>query len=102
MVTSLRIETPFLADYREFLETVASPAGQVAFNRLKGSSPIRSDVPRGDLDALGRETLDRLEHAKIRMLVRSRPSWEDALTAFARDRDRAKLLRAFTDAPPGD
>ena len=90
------------AGAREFLETVASPAGQVAFNRIKGSSPIRADVARGELDQLGRETLDHLEHAKIRMMVRSRPAWEDALTAFSRDHDRSKLLRAFLDAPPGD
>jgi glucose/mannose transport system substrate-binding protein len=85
----------------DFLETVASPAGQVAFNRIKGSSPIRPDVPRDELDQLGRETLDHLEHAKIRMLVSSRPSWEDALIAFSRDHDRGKLLQAFLDAPPG-
>jgi glucose/mannose transport system substrate-binding protein len=90
------------AGARDFLETVASPAGQVAFNRIKGSSPIRADVPRGDLDQLGRETLDHLQHAKIRMMVRSRPVWEDALTAFSRDHDRSKLLRAFLEAPPGD
>ena len=84
-----------------FLETVASPAGQVAFSRVKGSSPVRSDVPRGELDVLGRETLNDLEHARFRMLVRSRPEWEDAMAAFARDHDRAKLLRAFVDAPPG-
>ena len=90
------------AGAREFLETVASPAGQIAFNRIKGSSPIRADVPRDDLDQLGRETLDHLEHAKIRMLVRSRPVWEEALTEFMRDHNRSKLLRAFLDAPPGD
>jgi glucose/mannose transport system substrate-binding protein len=86
---------------RNFLATVASPAGQVAFNRIKGSSPIRPDVPRSELDLLGRETLDDLEHAKIRMLVRSRPVWEEALADFTRDHDRARLLRAFLDNPPG-
>ncbi len=90
------------AGARAFLETVASPAGQVAFNRIKGSSPIRPDVPRGELDQLGRETLDDLEHAKIRMLVRSRPVWEEAMVGFTRDHDRDKLLRAFLDAPPTD
>jgi glucose/mannose transport system substrate-binding protein len=88
------------AGARSFLETVASPAGQVAFNRIKGSSPIRPDVPREELDLLGRETLSDLEHARIRMLVRSRPSWEEALASFTRDHDREKLLRAFLDAPP--
>jgi len=90
------------AGARDFLETVASPAGQVAFNRIKGSSPIRPDVPLGELDQQGRETLDHLEHAKIRMMVRSRPVWEEALVGFTRDHDRSKLLRAFLDAPPGD
>ena len=85
---------------RSFLATVASPAGQVAFNRIKGSSPIRPDVQRDDLDVLGRETLADLEHARIRMLVRSRPIWEDALAAFSRDHDRQRLLRAFLDNPP--
>jgi glucose/mannose transport system substrate-binding protein len=88
------------AGARDFLETVGSPAGQIAFNRIKGSSPIRPDVPRGELDQLGRETLSHLEHAKIRMLVRSRPIWEDAVAEFSRDHDRNKLLRAFLDAPP--
>ena len=36
------------------------------------------------------------------MMVRSRPIWEDALSAFTRDHDRSKLLRAFLDAPPGE
>ena len=86
---------------REFLATVASPEGQVAFNRLKGAIPIRPDVPRDKLDQIGRDTLADLEHARVRMMVRSRPEWEEALAAFARDHDRNKLLRAFLDAPPG-
>ena len=85
---------------REFLATVASPEGQVAFNRLKGSSPIRPDVQRDQLDEIGRETLADLEHARVRMMVRSRSVWEEALAAFAHDHDRQKLLRAFVDAPP--
>ena len=89
------------AGARRFLTTVASTAGQVAFNRIKGSSPVRRDVPREELDALGRETLGDLDKARFRMLVRSRPSWEDAMVSFSRDHDRAALLRAFVDAPPG-
>jgi glucose/mannose transport system substrate-binding protein len=85
---------------REFLATVASPEGQVAFNRWKGSSPIRPDIPRDQLDEIGRQTLTDLEHARVRMLVHSRSAWEEALAAFAHDHDRQKLLRAFLDAPP--
>src|SRR5262249_27815221 len=86
---------------REFLATVASPEGQVAFNRFKGSSPIRADVRREDLDEIGRQTLSHLEHARIRMMVHPRPEWEQALAAFARDHDRDKLLSAFLAAPAG-
>jgi glucose/mannose transport system substrate-binding protein len=86
---------------RELLATIASTPGQVAFNRLKGSTPIRHDVDRADLDSVGRATLQDFEHASVRMLVPSRPVWEDALYAFARDHDEGRLLRAFVDAPPG-
>jgi glucose/mannose transport system substrate-binding protein len=85
---------------RDFLATVSSRAGQLAFNRLKGSSSIRRDMPRDGLDEAARATLDDLEHAEIRMLMRSRPAWEDALARFAQTRDEEALLRAFTDAPP--
>jgi glucose/mannose transport system substrate-binding protein len=85
---------------REFLATVASTDGQLAFNRMKGSSPVRRDVPREGLDATGRATLDDLDHARIRMLVRSRPAWEDALVVFAKNHDEKALLQAFVDAPP--
>jgi glucose/mannose transport system substrate-binding protein len=89
------------AGARAFLETSASIDGQVTFNRLKGSTPVRRDIPKGQLDAVGQRTFEDFERATIRMLVRSRPSWEDALAAFARDKDRAKLLQAFIDEPPG-
>jgi glucose/mannose transport system substrate-binding protein len=79
----------------DFLTTVASVPGQVAFNRFKGSTPIRRDVPRDQLDALGRATLEDLENAKIRMLVRGHPLWEDALTRFGDDHDQAALLKAL-------
>ena len=82
------------------LETVASVRGQVAFNQIKGSSPMRRDVPRGALDAQAQATLDDLDHAKIRMMVRSRPIWEDSFVAFAKNHDRAALLKTFIDAPP--
>jgi hypothetical protein len=49
---------------------------------------------------IGRETLADLEQARVRMMVRGRSVWEEALAAFARDHDRKKLLRAFLDAPP--
>ncbi|HZU83354.1 MAG TPA: extracellular solute-binding protein, partial [Polyangiaceae bacterium] len=86
---------------REFLETIASKDAQVAFNRIKGSSPIRMDAPTEQLDPLARATLADLRAARVRMLVRSRPAWDDAIGRFARTRDVDALVRAFVDEPPG-
>jgi len=84
-----------------FLRTVGSPAGQIAFNRLKGSSPIRLDIDLELLDPSGRITLQDLRDAKIRMLTVSNPAWDDALAAFAVSRDADALLAAFVANPPG-
>jgi glucose/mannose transport system substrate-binding protein len=85
---------------REFLTTVASREGQLRFNQLKGSSPIRKDIEKQDLDAVSRDTLEDLERAKVRMLVPSLPNWDDALGAFAKDGDEESLFRALTAALP--
>jgi glucose/mannose transport system substrate-binding protein len=85
---------------REFLATVASREGQLRFNELKGSSPIRIDIEKQDLDAVSRDTLEDLERAKVRMLVPSLPNWDDALGAFAKDGDEEALFKALTAALP--
>jgi glucose/mannose transport system substrate-binding protein len=87
---------------RDFLTTIASGAGQVAFNELKGSSPIRSDAGTGGLDAIARSTLEDLRAAQFRMRVRNRRAWDDAFASFARNRDVDALLHAFEEAPPVD
>lgn len=85
---------------RDFLSTFASTSGQVSFNRLKGSSPIRFDVPRERMTGVGRATLADLEHARFRMLVRSLQVWDDAFNAFAKKRDRDALYQVFVSNPP--
>ncbi|MEO6599470.1 MAG: ABC transporter substrate-binding protein [Polyangiaceae bacterium] len=85
---------------REFLTTVASPAGQIAFNTIKGSSPIRRDIPSSALDTLGRATVADLQNAKIRMLIPSRPGWDEALQQFAKDGDVSAVMRTFIALPP--
>jgi glucose/mannose transport system substrate-binding protein len=82
----------------DFLATVASPEGQLVFNRLKGSSPIRADVDRAGLDSLGRATLDDLTRARIRMPSPNRPAYEHAMEAFARDRDVDKVMQMFAES----
>lgn len=88
------------AGAREFLSTIASADGQVAFNRLKGSSPMRSLSDLGALDPLGQATVRDLSRATIRLRVRSRSVWDDAFAAFAKSRDVDALLKAFADNPP--
>lgn len=85
---------------RRFLETVGSKEGQIAFNKLKGSTPIRLDVDLDELDPAGRATLEDLRNAKVRLLTRSKPSWDDALAAFAIDRDADALVAAYVASPP--
>jgi glucose/mannose transport system substrate-binding protein len=83
-----------------FLSTVASLPGQVVFNNLKGSSPTRSDIALERLDPVARATVQDLQQAERRMLLRGREAWDNALAAFARSRDRQALFRAYVDNPP--
>jgi glucose/mannose transport system substrate-binding protein len=85
---------------KSFLRTVASKAGQTAFNKLKGSSPIRLDTDPDELDAVAQATLEDLKDAKLRMLTRSKPEWDMALAAFAAERNSDALLAAYVDNPP--
>jgi glucose/mannose transport system substrate-binding protein len=95
-----------------FLQTVASPEGQVAFNAIKGSSPVRLDVSLSDLDPVAAHTLNDLAEASLRMPV---PTWRDtddvydgetadydtAFAQYAEHRDLAKLKAFFVDTYPG-
>lgn len=85
---------------RDFMRTVASEQGQLAFNGVKGSSPIRLDVDERELDSVARATLADLRSAKVRLLVRRRPEWDSALATFALYRDKDALLKAFLEFPP--
>jgi glucose/mannose transport system substrate-binding protein len=84
---------------RDFLTTVASVAGQTAFNRIKGSSPIRKDVPGRALDTLGETTLNDLAHARIRLSDPNDESYDRALMKFTVDKDAEALLQVFSVVP---
>lgn len=88
------------SDADDFLATIASPEGQVAFARLKGSTPVRFDVPRSTLDSLAKSTLEDLETASIRMLIPTADPWDAAIAQFTKDGVTAALIKAFTDRPP--
>lgn len=97
---SLPAGAPHAAQARDFLATVGSTAGQVAFNKLKGSSPIRTDVPLSQLDPEGRATLMDLMNARYRMLVVNHDAWDTAMLAFAQNGDKTALFQTYVDNPP--
>jgi glucose/mannose transport system substrate-binding protein len=84
----------------DFLSTVASIDGQVGFNRVKGSSPMRLDAPSSRLDPMGQDVLADLQNAAVRSLVRDRGPWDDGLGAFAVSRDKDALIQAYLNNPP--
>jgi glucose/mannose transport system substrate-binding protein len=83
----------------DFLSAVLSKEAQVAFSRLKGSTPIRTDVS-DQLDRLGQSTLLELVGSKYRLPVIVKNEWDDALHAFATDLDQDALYQAYVDSPP--
>jgi glucose/mannose transport system substrate-binding protein len=85
---------------KNFLATIGSTAGQIAFNKLKGSTPILPGVPRDQLDSEGRATLDDLQNAKYRTLVVGKDVWDSAMLAFATTRDKDALFQVYVDNPP--
>jgi glucose/mannose transport system substrate-binding protein len=49
----------------KFLETIADPKTSLAFNKVKGSVPIRNDVDVSSLPAYQRQASEALWHDKI-------------------------------------
>jgi glucose/mannose transport system substrate-binding protein len=82
---------------KAFLRTVASKEGQVAFNKIKGSSPMRLDVPAAEFDVVAQATLQSLKDAKLRLLAPANMLWDDALNVFAADHDVDALIAVYRD-----
>jgi glucose/mannose transport system substrate-binding protein len=99
---SLPVGAPNPTGANDFLTTIGSLEGQVAFNKLKGSTPVRPDVPRAQLDSEGRVTLDEFQNADYRMAVVNKDAWDTAFLEFATSRDKDALFQAYVDNPPVD
>jgi glucose/mannose transport system substrate-binding protein len=84
---------------RDFLEVVASKEAQVAFNRQKGSTPMRTDV-RALLDAPGRQNLDDLVNAKVRLPGIDNAQWDAAMQAYLASGDKDALLQSLLTITP--
>lgn len=83
-----------------FLRAVGSKEGQVAFNSLKGSTPVRSDITVSDLDSEGQATFAEFKAATYKMLVVGKDAWDTAWAKFAADHDKAALMQVYADNPP--
>jgi glucose/mannose transport system substrate-binding protein len=83
----------------DFLEVVASKPAQVAFNRQKGSTPMRTDV-RDLLDPPGQQMLDDLVNAKVRLPGFDNAMMDAAMTAYVNTGDAAALLQSLQTIPP--
>jgi glucose/mannose transport system substrate-binding protein len=82
-----------------FLKVVVSKAGQVAFNKYKGATPVRTDV-RDQLDELGKTSSDALLNAKVLSPSHANSDWDTAIGQFAIDGDQAAMLSAYMAAKP--
>jgi glucose/mannose transport system substrate-binding protein len=90
---------PHPDDAMDFLTVVASKDAQVAFNRLKGSTPMRTDV-RDLLDAPGRQNLDDLVNATVRLPGIDNSMWDAAMAAYVASGDKAALLQSLLTISP--
>jgi glucose/mannose transport system substrate-binding protein len=84
---------------RDFLTVVGSKEAQVAFNKQKGSTPMRTDV-RELLDKPGQQNLDDLVNAKVRLPGIDNSQWDDAMAAFLASGDKAALLQSLLTITP--
>lgn len=85
---------------RHFVETIASQEGQIAFNKIKGSSPIRLDISTDEFDAMAQEVIADFKNARIRMPLKWQGAWDAALGEFATTHDHAALIQVFQEHPP--
>jgi glucose/mannose transport system substrate-binding protein len=85
----------------KFLDTVADPKTSLAFNKVKGSVPVRNDVDVASLPAYQRQASDSLWHDKILLSITHgelmnsgfQQGFYDAVAAFV----QSKNQKAFID-----
>jgi glucose/mannose transport system substrate-binding protein len=85
---------------KDFLSIVASPQGQIEFNKYKGATPMRMDVRDQLEDETAKAGLDNLINAKALMPGHANAGWDAGIEAFAKDHDREALLQVYIDTPP--
>jgi glucose/mannose transport system substrate-binding protein len=84
----------------DWLRTIASSDGQIAFNEAKGSSPVRLSLSDSELDSMAKATYGDLKGSTVRIGAVGLPSaWDDGLAQLAKDHDQAALLQVLIDNP---
>lgn len=84
----------------DWVKTISSPEGQVAFNEYKGSSPVRLNVPNKGLDAMAQSIYSEFKGAEQRIPAVGLPgAWDDGFVQLAKDHDKAALLQVMLDNP---
>ena len=81
---------------RDFLTVAVSREGQVAFNQVKGSTPMRTDLA-DLLDDTTKATLEDLVNAKVLTPAHSSSVWDAGIKAFATDHDKEALFSVYAD-----
>lgn len=99
---SMPVGAPALEAAKDFIVTIGSTEGQIAFNKRKGSTPIRTDIDKSDLDSEGRATLEDFENASVKMRVVGNNLWDEAMLDFAIEGDKDALMQVYLDNPPGE
>jgi glucose/mannose transport system substrate-binding protein len=88
------------AEALDWLRTVTSADGQIAFNEAKGSSPVRLNLNDHDLDPMAKGTYADLKNSTRRLQIAGVPSiWDDGLIQLAKDHDQQALLKTLIDNP---
>jgi glucose/mannose transport system substrate-binding protein len=94
---------PHPADALDWVRTIASPEGQVAFNEIKGSSPVRLNVPEKGLDTMARGVYADFKASEKRIPAIGLPAaWDEGFGKLAKEHDQAALLQTFIDNPLAD
>ena len=88
------------AEARAFVKTIVSEKGQIAFNALKGSSPIRLDVSTAQFDSMARNVIGDFRNAELRMALKWQSAWDEGIGQFVKDRNKQVLLEVFRNNPP--
>lgn len=91
---------------RSFMQIAGSQEGQIAFNKLKGSIPWRTDVDKSSFPPYQQEAIEVYAKAELVPTVVHglaapapfRQALMEAVTLFSADRDPGKFIQALVDA----